>query len=407
MSRVYHLRNRDIVVNTDNRVCNTKLVRETEVKMDINAALVQALSALRPQIGELPSFSGANSSLPEEFTTKFKQYALVNGYDEEKMMLVVPLCLKESALTWFEGLDEDAIERTDWESFKEALINRYHDKSKDLANFTLFMNRKQKYNETVQEYITEMKKIARNVRDSSLINESVKVMTILNGMLQRIRINIQLSGELPRSVAALESRAVVIESAFELNKNDDKGGNHRNKNENTRGRHRNGQAADVGGNNRGVTCYGCGKEGHIKPNCPDAKSSNSNSKERKEIVCYWCNEKGHISRDCPNPKKSGVKEEKKDGKSNVRAIDGISNVNINDEFTSTAHVGDVRVTVMFDTGACVNCMSEEFYQRMNKKVYPLVETNKKIRHAGGGEMPCAGEVTLPVEFDGESNKPQM
>jgi len=145
MSRVYHLRNRDIIVNTDNRVCNTKLVRETEVKMDINAALVQALSALRPQIGELPSFSGANSSLPEEFTTKFKQYALVNGYDEEKMMLVVPLCLKESALTWFEGLDEDAIERTDWESFKEALINRYHDKSKDLANFTLFMNRKQKY----------------------------------------------------------------------------------------------------------------------------------------------------------------------------------------------------------------------------------------------------------------------
>jgi len=325
MSRVFNLRNRDIVVaagNTEDTKVNTSTIAsessEAEVEMaaiEVNEMLVQALTAMRPVIGELPSFSGASNALPEEFTTKFKQYANVNGWDEEKMMQVVPLCLKDSALTWFDSLDEDSEERVEWESFKNALINRYHDKSKDLNNFQLFSTRKQKYKEDVQTYITEMKKLARNVRDKSLLNESVKVMIILNNLLPNIKLNIQLS-EIPRTVAALESRAIIVENAYnsmeseEKSHNNNRFGNRNSKNRNkgNSGKQHDGAAGGVT-DKHDVVCYGCGEPGHIKPNCPNPNKQKEVGTGKKEVECYSCKKAGHISRNCPD-NQVNIKEEK-------------------------------------------------------------------------------------------------
>ena len=74
MSRVFNLRNRDIVVapdNSEDTKVNTSTSAsersEAEVEMaaiEVNEMLVQALTAMRPVIGELPSFSGASNALP-------------------------------------------------------------------------------------------------------------------------------------------------------------------------------------------------------------------------------------------------------------------------------------------------------------------------------------------------------
>jgi hypothetical protein len=67
-----------------------------------------------------------------------------------------------------------------------------------------------------------------------------------------------------------------------------------------------------------VTCFGCGRPGHIQKPCPyktikstkkavtNARSSFANPKANRfeDRKCYLCNRPGHIARDCPQQSKS-------------------------------------------------------------------------------------------------------
>jgi hypothetical protein len=71
------------------------------------------------------------------------------------------------------------------------------------------------------------------------------------------------------------------------------------------------------GKNTDVTCFGCGRPGHIQKRCPyktskstkkvvtNARSSFANPKANrsKDRKCYLCNRLGHIARDCPQQSK--------------------------------------------------------------------------------------------------------
>jgi hypothetical protein len=69
--------------------------------------------------------------------------------------------------------------------------------------------------------------------------------------------------------------------------------------------------------NTAVTCFGCGRPGHIQKRCPyktskstkkavtNARSSFANPKANRseDRKCYLCNRPGHIARDCPQQSK--------------------------------------------------------------------------------------------------------
>jgi transposase InsO family protein len=375
---------------------------------EINAALVEALQGLKPQIGELPSFNG--STLPEYFCNAFQRYALINGWSEEKQMLVVPLQLKQAAELWYEGLSEYDPAKTTWESFKEALINRFHDSNKDMSNIQLFNSRKQRHDESVEKYLEEMKKLVKLVRDKTVLNEKMQVITIINNLQPKIKYAIQCSGMIPDNLNDLESKARIAENALkELNQSYDR----QNRNKSVKRFHpqhtesKNYRARE----SSSVTCYLCNETGHIKPNCPKLQTLNENKTKEStynNVKCYSCGTRGHVSSSCPNKKTYVVKEEKKNASINVIGTNNTSeDIRLHDvDFIATAHVGDVRVTVGFDTGSSVNCISAQFYKRMDQDTYPLQPSNYQFNAATGGEMKCIGSVSLPVEInvDGTTTK---
>jgi hypothetical protein len=71
--------------------------------------------------------------------------------------------------------------------------------------------------------------------------------------------------------------------------------------------------------NTGITCFECGRPGHIQKRCSyktsksmkkavtNAHSSFANPKANrsKDRKCYLCNRPGHIPRDCPQSKALG------------------------------------------------------------------------------------------------------
>ena len=102
---------------------------DQEVKMAESNALLAALQSLRAPIGELPTFSGNGSGLlPEEFISKFNRHALINDWSDAKKLLIASIQLKDAADTWFEGLPETDVAKQTWQGFRDALIDRFHDK---------------------------------------------------------------------------------------------------------------------------------------------------------------------------------------------------------------------------------------------------------------------------------------
>ena len=47
-------------------------------------------------------------------------------------------------------------------------------------------------------------------------------------------------------------------------------------------------------------CRECGEYGHKKSNCPKLKNNKKNPKKHyaKNLTCFYCGKKGHIERDC-------------------------------------------------------------------------------------------------------------
>ncbi len=355
------------------------LERESDIRM--SEPLSEALYAARPLVGTIPEYSGnSRDVLPEQFLRKFDLFARINGWNEERKLLVVPMQLTEAALSWYESLLDKP---ESWNKFSEALIKRFTNHGSDAVNFQLFGSRKQRQGESFEKYVDDMKKIAKSIRDKSLVPEGVKVITVLNNLQPKLKFNIMTGGRIPGTLDELESQVRIVEAALNVLNGSYAVNRERRKR----------YASEYGNENTESTNVGLNGDGRFH-------------RDFSSITCFKCHEIGHYSSNCTKSNAVNnvvVKEEKNVNR--VGVVKSYSGVNVDlknenevSDFVAVAFIGDIRTEVTLDSGAAEHCMSCKLYRRMDGDVYPLVPTNAVMNHASGEPLDVIGTRKKNVVF---------
>src|SRR5574338_29466 len=134
-----------------------------------------------------------------------------------------------------------------------------------------------------------------------------------------------------------------------------------------------------------LVCHHCGKEGHIKPRCPELKGG--------AFKCYLCGKEGHMKRNCPEYKQQGkLANLESKSKSTVEI-----NAENHSQVEGTLLICTIPIAVVYDTGATHSLISYELV-KMLKLNCILVETPLHI-HSPLGSSSVLNMICVDVELN--------
>lgn len=125
-------------------------------------------------------------------------------------------------------------------------------------------------------------------------------------------------------------------------------------------------------------CFGCGKFGHGRRECPDVK-------------CYNCNESGHKSPNCPQPKVKGATTATT---ANVSAL-------YSSKLYKSVEISGQKLMAMCDTGSDVTCVSEKCYKSLGK-MNDLPSCARVVTGIGKANVSVIGVFRTDILIDGAS-----
>lgn len=245
----------------------------------------------------LEVFSGGNWNAYEQ---QLECFILLNDISKEKR---VPLLITKLSTNVYDLLitlcTPNSPMKESYEIICENLRKYYHPVKNSAIHQAEFRRRCQKSNETLDEYIIDLKKLSKNCNFNNL-NEEIKER-LLNGTYRdSVRFELLKQAELPLDQLTIIGK--TVEAAYNLAFSQDKQQEHsqmfklgeRNftrkmaaPQQNIRSEERSKQM---------MTCFCCGKNGHIKAECT-----------LRNKFCSECGIKGHIFRVCNKNKQSKLK----------------------------------------------------------------------------------------------------
>ena len=150
-------------------------------------------------------YSGTCSGNPELWLTKFTRYAKLKQLDEQLQCLSFPLFLKDSALFWYEQLDDET--KNNFSDLVSRFIEEFQ------LNSTLKMSKlahliatKQKDGESVSDYLLQISQQCRELGRTP----DQEMEFAVQGLLPHIRQQVMLSG--PSSIHDVRKVALLVES---------------------------------------------------------------------------------------------------------------------------------------------------------------------------------------------------
>ena len=150
--------------------------------------------------------------------------------------------------------------------------------------------------------------------------------------------------------------------------------------------------------NNGVSCYGCGQEGHIRSKCPFKKNGRleQQNKFKKGMHCYRCGKEGHISTNCEEKSSKGKAEkgarelnDQAGMKSSGGEADSVRK--IGRTLYARMKINEKWLDCLIDTGSEVNLIPAKFSEEME-----IRPSTRVLQAANGTCIEVLGEVELKV-----------
>ena len=319
----------------------------------------------------------------EDYFERLELFLTVNNVEDEKKVAHLLSGLGARAYAVVKNLVAPQMPKEcTMDRIKELLINHFKPKPPVIAERFAFHKRDQRPGETVNEFVIELRRLARTCNFGAFLDEALRdrlVCGLAHGGTQRkllaekdltLKKAVEMATAAEMAVLESPQQTAVSESQEVLRVN---------------------HAASL--------CYCCGKRGHSVAACRFCQST-----------CYKCGERGHMQVMCKRGKQpNSGKSEIKQLTPNYEEEDDSSIWTITGGYTEGYHINlkldQKPIKMELDTGAAVSVMSEQQWKATFAESKPLNPYKGKPLHGySGHEVQVIGQVEVDVEYGNQRKK---
>lgn len=324
---------------------------------------------------------------------RFELMLSVSGIPEQKKLTFLLHYMGQDAYnTVCDKLAPEKPSDSNYETVVETLEQFYEPKPLELVENFKFHKRYQLDNETVEEYLTTLRKLAIHCNfgtylDTALRNQFVfglKSSAAQKRCLEKKELKLNDAYEIALAAEMAEKGGAEIQSTQASSS----------------GVHKIQKTVST---DKKSKCYRCGRTNHSADVC-----------KFKTSVCNGCGKTGHIERACLSKSKqeSKAKAKKKGDKAvkNVEELDfshieilNVNNVNSICSKTLNFVISNVKVAFEVDTGSPVSIIGKTLYQR-SFSAFKLESPGIGLRSFSNAPLKILGTFWVNVEFKGNKNK---
>lgn len=157
-------------------------------------------------------FDGSEGS-SMNFLSAFEQYAADVNWSNERKRTAFSLYFKDSAHTWFRGLEDD--QKDTWDKLRKAFIKRYCDPDNKWFNMTKLIARKVKAKTDIEKYIDTFLKDAKE----NDVSEDMKLSIFIGGLIESPKLLEWVTRGQPKTSADAIALARQGARMFQITKN--------------------------------------------------------------------------------------------------------------------------------------------------------------------------------------------
>lgn len=250
----------------------------------------------------IPEFDPKETNLSAaEWIAKVSAHARLYGWDERTTLYMATCRLKGNAKLWYTELHDSQLT---WGTFSSLIAEQFPGESnysklfKEAANFECAAGHDLVAYSFLK--IGKLKKLKLEIPENKLVSCVV-------GGIQDDSIRTTLMTHKFQTIAELNERLANYETTHKL-KDRSKDAKKSHARDSSKVKTREEKSRNV--------CYGCGKSGHQRYNCPEGDNTNkprnpkSNNQTSDEDLCGYCKKPNHSEKDCFTKRRDEARKKK-------------------------------------------------------------------------------------------------